>query len=422
MILQQPAELNAQTMLSLEHTTLQPLRIMLIISNLQIGGAQEVVRTLSEYFPEKGHQTVVCTFEDGPLRKEIERSGIPVEILPARKHSIISLPSFIMDMLHIRKAIASKIDKYQINIVQTQLLRGLDFLVLSLRPRKKLLVFWTFHNALFVLRHEHLPRFRWLLGFKRWAHSQLYRWTARWVNGLIVVSDDVKKALQEYVGPLDGKISVIPNSVDIRRYSQAVDRNRIRSDLGLSAEHQVFAIVATFKKQKGHKYLLEATASLIQEHPNIRLLLIGDGELRNELENQVHDLELSRNVMFLGLRTDVPKLLAASDYYILPSLWEGLPVSLVEAMACGLPIIATRVSGTKDVMLHQQTGLLVSPGDAKELGEAILYLLSHPDQAIQMGYAARKRVAENFSAEQQAESYLSIYKRQWFDSGYARIE
>lgn len=418
MIAQQPAKLTVKPVTLRDHITSEPLRIMLLISNLKIGGAQEVVRTLCDYFPQKGYQTVVCTFEDGPLRQEIEANGVPVEILPARKHSVIALPFFFLDMLRVRKSVAEIVDKYQINILQTQLLRSLDFVMLTLRPGRRLLVFWTFHNALFVLRQEHLRRHRWLLGIKRWMHSVLYRVTAHWVNGMIVVSEDVKKALHEYAGPLPGKVSVIPNSVNIKRYNQIIDRDHIREQLGLSSEHQVFAVVATFKKQKGHRYLIESIASLVQEFPNIRLLFIGDGELRNELEAQVETSGLGQHVLFLGLRTDVPKLLAASDYFVLPSLWEGLPVSLIEAMASGLPVIATQVSGTKEVMVHGKTGLLVSPGDVNGLRDAILYFLSHPDQATWMGAAARRRVEEDFSAEKQAEAYLSVFQKQWIDSGY----
>lgn len=413
MIAQQPARFHTTSYTHQDNASSNPLRIMLLISNLKIGGAQEVVRTLCETFPEKGYQTIVCTFEDGPLRKEIERAGIPVVILPARQHSILALPLFLWDMLRIRNAIAEIVDKYQINILQTQLVRGLDFLVLTLRAGRKLLVFWTFHNALFVLRPEHLPRFRWLLGIKRWAHSLLYRWTARWVNGMIVVSEDVKKALHEYAGALHGKVHVIPNSVDIKRYNQEINQKAIRKELGLSPGHQVFAVVATFKKQKGHRYLIEAAASVISQFPDIRLLLIGDGELRDELKAQTQALGLNEHVHFLGLRTDVPKLLGASDYFVLPSLWEGLPVSLIEAMACGLPVIATQVSGTKDVMIHNQTGLLVPPGEVEALKDAMLQLLVHPELAQKMGEAARNRVAENFSADQQADAYLSLYQQQW---------
>lgn len=412
MIAQQPARLNSKVNIHQDKTSSNPLRIMLLISNLKIGGAQEVVRTLCDYFPEKGFKTIVCTFEDGPLRNEIERAGIPVVILPARQHSILALPLFLWDMLRIRNALAKIVDKYQINILQTQLVRGLDFLVLTLRFGRKLVVFWTFHNALFVLRPEHLPRFRWLLGFKRWAHSQLYRWTARWVNGMIVVSEDVKNALHAYAGSLQGKVSVIPNSVDLKRYNQVMDRIAIRNELGLSPEHQVFAVVATFKKQKGHRYLIEAAASVISQFPDIRLLLIGDGELRDELKAQTQALSLNEHVHFLGLRTDVPRLLNASDYFVLPSLWEGLPVSLIEAMAAGLPVIATQVSGTKDVMIHNQTGLLIPPGEIKALKDAMQQFLTHPELAKKMGEAARNRVAESFSAEQQADAYLSLYQHQ----------
>ncbi len=212
---------------------------------------------------------------------------------------------------------------------------------------------------------------------------------------------------------LQGKVSVIPNSVDLKRYNQVMDRKAIRSELGLSPEHQVFAVVATFKKQKGHRYLIEATAAVISQFPDIRLLLIGDGELRDELKAQTQALSLNEHVHFLGLRTDVPKLLGASDYFVLPSLWEGLPVSLIEAMAAGIPVIATQVSGTKDVMIHNQTGLLVPPGEIEALKDAMQQFLTHPEQAKKMGEAARNRVAENFSAEQQADAYLSLYQQQW---------
>jgi glycosyltransferase involved in cell wall biosynthesis len=432
MIAQQPATMNTKTYKHADCTATKPLRILLLISNLKIGGAQEVVRTLCDYFPEKGYQTVVCTFEDGPLRQEIEQAGIPVEILPARKHSVVALPLFFLDMLRIRKAIASIVDRYQINVLQTQMLRSLDFLVLTLRPGRKLLVFWTFHNALFVLRPEHLPRFPWLLGFKRWAHSQLYRWTARWVNGMIVVSDDVKKALHAYAGTLQGKVSVIPNSVNTQRYGATGsnngvanltdERDRIRAELGLTPQQRVFAVVATFKKQKGHRFLIEAAANLIKKFPQICLLFIGDGELREELEIQTKSLGLDEHIRFLGLRSDVPLLLKASDYFVLPSLWEGLPVALIEAMASGLPVIATQVSGTKEVMLHNQTGLLVPPGEVEPLRKAMLYFLLHPDQAREIGSAARRRVIENFSGEQQANAYLSIYQEQWQKFNYPRQE
>ncbi len=356
----------------------EPMRVMLLISNLKIGGAQEIVRTLAEYLPKAGCQVVVATFEDGALRSEIEKLGVPVEMLPRRRHSALAFPLFLVDMLRIRRALLDVVDKYQIQIIQTQLVRGLDFLVLSLRLSRKLLVFWTFHNALFVLRAEHLPRFRALLGVKRWLHSQLYRLSAPQVHGYIAVSEDVKKAVHAYAGPLDKKVTVILNSVDVQRYQQPVDRVSIRQSLAIPIDAPVIAVVATFKEQKGHRYLIEAARTVVDSYADLQILFIGDGELKQDLQTQTRALRLEKNIHFLGLRSDVPSLLGASDIFVLPSLWEGLPMALIEAMASGLPVIATRVSGTNEVMIHEQTGLLVTPGNVEQLREALLRFLANP--------------------------------------------
>jgi len=394
-------------------STSMPTRVLLLVSNLHIGGAQEIVRTLAETLPQAGCQVVVGTFEDGELRREIEKTGVAVEILPSRRHSVLALPLFLLEILRIRRSLLQIVDKYQIQVIQTQLLRSLDFLVLSLRLTRPLLVFWTFHNAQFVLRSEHLPRFRWLLGVKRWLHSLLYRLSAPHVHGYIAVSEDVRKAVHAYAGPLQNKVSVILNSVDVQRYQGAVDRIEIRQQLGVPVQSKLIAVVATFKKQKGHHYLIEAVSALIEKHPELHILFIGDGELKPDLQEMTRKLGLVDHIHFLGLRKDVPALLGASDFFVLPSLWEGLPMALIEAMATGLPVIATQVSGTKDVMLHLETGLLVQPGDAEQLSQAILQILSDPEDAKRMGDAGKSRVTEFFSAENQAQSHVKLYQEQW---------
>lgn len=391
----------------------QRLRVMLLISNLQIGGAQEVVRTLAKEFAAAGCSPVVCAFEDGDLRSEIERLGIPVEILPARRYSITNFPFFIQDMLRIRGALDRLIEKYGINVIQTQLLRSLDFLVLTLRYRKKLLVFWTFHNVRFILREEHLSQSRWLLGPKRWVYRLLYRFSARWVNGYIAVSDDVKNAILQYTGPLRGKLSVILNGVDVDRYQMPVDRTRIRQALGLADNARLAAVVATFKEQKGHRFLIDTLPEILLRFPDLHILFIGEGELGNQLKAQTASLGLQKHIHFLGFRNDIPELLRASDYFVLPSLWEGLPMALIEAMASGLPVIATEVSGTREVMIGGQTGLLVPPGDAGRLKDALICLLSDPAQARSMGAAGHRRIVEQFSAAKQAHEHLALYLKQW---------
>jgi glycosyltransferase involved in cell wall biosynthesis len=385
------------------------LTVMQVIRNLDIGGAQEVVRTLSAYLAEAGCATVVCTFKDGPLRPEIERLGIPVVILPDRRHSIVALPSFIAEMLRMRRTLTDLAKSYGVSVVQTHLLQVLDFLVLSLRLGSDLRVFWTIHNYNFTLRADQLRRHRWLLGPKRFGYRLLYRFAARWVDGFIAVSDEVRTALLEQIGAIDGKIAVISNGVDVRRYGRAADRAALRRRLGVGADAHLMALVGTLKPQKGHRLAIEAAGAVVPRFPRLHMLFVGDGAERAGLEALAAESDVGGHIHFLGSRGDVPELLAACDSFVLPSLWEGLPMALIEAMASGLPVIATEVSGTKQVMLHGETGLLVPPGDATALAEAIERLLSDQVAAAAMGAAGRRRVEAAYSAQRQAEDHVALY-------------
>jgi glycosyltransferase involved in cell wall biosynthesis len=392
------------------------LKVMHLISNLDIGGAQEVVRTLAAYLAEAGCEPVVCTFKDGPLRQEIEQLGIPVEVVPARRYSVVAFPKFVKDMLRLRRILLDLVQKHHVHVVQTHLLRVLDFLVLTLRDKTNTpLIFWTAHNTNEELQEHQLPRFKWLLKPKRLGYRLLYRLTARSVNGFIAVADGVKTELLKTIGPIEDKITVICNGVDVKRYQRAVDRVAIRRKLGLPEQAHLIAVVGTLKRQKGHSYLIEAASSLVSEYLELHILFIGDGDLSEELQAQTRAAGLDQHIHFLGSRYDVPDLLAASDYFVLPSLWEGLPMALIEAMASGLPIVATDVSGTRQVLTHGETGFVVPPGDAQRLKEAIHYLLSDPPQARALGAAAQRRI-EDFSAQKQAQEHIALYHREWIRS------
>lgn len=380
------------------------LNVMQVIGNLHIGGAQEVVRTLVEYLASNGCQLIVCTFIDGPVRQDIEQLGVKVVVLP-RRHRVMAFPLFFVDIIRIWKLLARLISEHKIDIVQTHLFDlSTNSLMLLLPYTTDLrLLFWTVHNVDFGPAGSHLSK------SKRYLYRSLYRLASRTTSGFIAVSDKVKKAMLETVDSIEDSITVICNGVDVKRYGHAVDKSWVRSELGLETNAHVAAVVGTLKKQKGHQYLIEAAASIVRQCPNWHLLVIGDGELREELQAQSERLGLGKHIHFLGNRGDVPDLLAASDLFVLPSLWEGLPMALIEAMASGLPIVATEVSGTVQVMVSGETGILVSPGDAQKLTEAILRLVSDPEQALAMGVAARCRVEEEFSAQKQALEHLALY-------------
>lgn len=387
------------------------LNVLQIIDDLEIGGAQEVVRTLVEYQASDTCKPIVCTFKDGPLRQNIQELGITVEVLPGRNYSILAFPFFVLDMIRIWKSLAKLINKYDVHVVQTHLLKSLDFLVLLLLYTTRLrVVLWTFHNSSFELTADKLPRFKWLLKAKNYSHRLLYKNASRLVSGFIAVSDKVEKAMVQTIGPIQNKITVICNGVDVKRYQKPVDKAQVRSQLGLKTDAQLIATVATLKEQKGHCYLVQALASIAPRYPDLHALFIGDGELKEQLQAQVQSLNLGAQVHFLGNRSDVPELLAASDLFVLPSLWEGLPMALLEAMATGLPIVATEVSGTVQTMIPGETGILTPPGDSQQLAQAIEQLISDPAQAQRLSTAARQRVEAEFSAQKQADEHLALYQ------------
>ena len=384
--------------------------VMQLILNLKVGGAQEVVRTLVDYLAAGDCVPAVCTFQDGPLRQDIEQLGIKVKVLPPRRYSIVAFPLFIFDMIRIWWSLARLVREYDIDVIQTHLLTSLDFLILILRYTTRLrVVLWTFHSANFVLTRAELPKYKWLFKPKKHAYHLLYRLASPLVNGFIAVSDEVKEAMVKVIGPIQDRITVICNGVDVKRYEQPVGKAKVQGQLGLDTSAHLIAVVATLTAPKGHRCMVEAMATIVPQYLDVHALFIGDGELREELQAQVARFNLCKHIHFLGNRKDIPELLAASELFVLPSLWEGLSMALLEAMAAGKPIVATAVSGTTQVMLPGATGLIVPPHDSQALAEAIIQLLSDPAQAQAMGQAAKRHVEAHYSAQKQADEYLALY-------------
>jgi glycosyltransferase involved in cell wall biosynthesis len=385
------------------------LNVMQLILNLERAGAQEVVRTLAEYLQNNGCTVTICTFQDGPVRFEIEKLGVKVEVLNRPRYSIMFLPMFLAEMRRIRQELARLIETYQIDVAQTHILEALDFLVLSLRHDTNLrVVLWTMQNAEFLPTHKH-----WLLRPKRLVYRLLYRLLASRVDGFIAVSDEVRESIVKQIGPIQDKVFTTCNAVNLKPFERPGDKTALCRQLGLKAEARshLIATVGRLTEQKGHCYLIDAATTVVSAYPDAHFLFIGDGESKDELQQQVQQARLSANVHFLGIRDDVPDLLAAVDLFVLPSLWEGLSVALLEAMAAGKPIVATAVSGTVQAMTHGQTGLVVPPRDSQALANAIVQLLSKPAQAQAMGRAAKQHVTINYSAQKQANEHLALYRQ-----------
>ena len=389
----------------------EPLTAVQVISNLDPGGAQEVVRTLARFLPDAGCRPIVVTLRDGSLRREIELLGVPVVVMQGRRHSVLALPFAIAEMLRIRRELRRVIRQYRASIVQTHLLRALDFLVFTLKFDGSVgQVYWTLHNARLDLRRDQVPGNRWLLQPKRIVHRMLYRAASRGIDGLVAVAAEVGESARKAYHPPAGKLVVIPNGVDLDRYGHATNGKSLRDDLSVPHKARILIVVAKLYVQKGHSVLLDSLKTILPNVPDLHVVIVGDGPEREYLAAASAAMPGGSRIHFMGSRSDVPDLLAASDLFVLPSLWEGLPIALLEAMASALPVVATDVSGSRDVVVDGESGLLVAPGDSRALAAAISRLLADSTWARAMGARARERVARHFSARMTAERHVAMYR------------
>jgi glycosyltransferase involved in cell wall biosynthesis len=379
--------------------------VMLLTPNLDIGGAQETVLSLAKYLPRKGVAVVVCTFRDGDLRSEIEEQGVPVEIVGDRRHSVLALPWFLLEMRRRRNDLLGLCERHGVSVVQTQGLGSLDFLAMTLA--NKVQVWWTIQNAAFQLRKEQVTRFPWLFRAKRLAHRILYFLGHSVIDGVIAVSGETSESYSAY-SRRRSKVFIVHNAVDTEMYPAEIDRGAIRDELGVEDNDRLGIVVATFKRQKGHEYLVAAVDRVAESLPHLKMALVGDGDLRPKIEAMVAELGLTDRFLFLGSRRDVPELLAASDMFVLSSLWEGLSVALLEAMASEVPVIATDVSGTRSLVIDGETGTLVAPGDADALAAALLSAESDESSGAR-ARRARELVTASYSAASQAGRLVDIF-------------
>lgn len=224
----------------------------------------------------------------------------------------------------------------------------------------------------------------------------------------IAVSDEVAEWLKRACGLQ--QCQVIPNGIPIDSYRRRVaSRMAWRTQHGLSDEDVVFVCVARLEKQKNHAMLLEGFARALRLERRAHLLLVGDGSCRTALELRARELRLQTKVRFLGQRADVPQILGAADVFVLASHNEGNPLSLMEAMAAGLPVVATAVGGVPELIVDQKSGLLVKPGDCEGLASAMLRLFRNAEMRHAMAACSTEQADRAFSASRMAAGYMDAY-------------
>ena len=367
----------------------RPVKILLITHDLNIGGLQRVVTDIAlNLAPTRYAVGVLALREGGPFEKDLLEAGIPVYKLPVSQGRVDYFAFWKIRQLIVK--LAPDI----IHTHNTQpFIEGTLAAMLAGRP----VVVHTDHGRQFPDKR----RYMWM----EWLASKA-------VAGIISVSNDNKASLVKHEHISADKISVIPNGIDNKKYQPKVNGRLKRAALGLEPDAwPVLGWCGRMSPEKGLSVLLRSLPDVVRQYPRVRLLLMGDGTLRKELEDQAEQEGVASHVRFLGARADVPEVLQLLDLFVLPSLREGLPLVLLEAMAAGIPIVATDVGGNHQAVTDGVTGYLVPSENPAALARAINQLLDDDTTRRRFSSEAQRRFAEQFTISRMVERYDEVYRQ-----------
>lgn len=359
---------------------------MYVAHTFEVGGAEDMVLSLVRHLPGRFEPMVCAIHALGPIGLEIQAAGIPVAVLGLNPG--LRRP---WDVARIRRFFRETEPQIVHTFLLTASLYGRLAAILARVP----IVIGTEVNVYQRKRHRHAL-----------AERLLMAGTAR----VVVSAESVRDYYIRQVHADPAKVDVIYNTVDRSLLHATTARHDVRGSVGIPPGVPVAGVIARLTEQKGHVYLLEAlaqTAALERVH----LIVAGEGNLDDSLRKRSQSLGISSRVHFVGVRRDIGNLLNAIDVFVLPSVWEGLPLALVSAMAAGVPVVATAVAGVPEVVKHGRTGLLVPPGDAAELGRAVARLISDPALGRRLADAARAEVLPRFCVDSYVASVAGLYDR-----------
>jgi glycosyltransferase involved in cell wall biosynthesis len=366
-------------------STADRIRIVYMAHAFMVGGAEEMVLNLVRRLPARFAPMVCCTHHAGPIGEELRATGVPFTVLDVN-------PGWR------RPAAIGGIRRYlraaRPHIVHTFLLTASVYGRLAAILERVPIVIGTEVNIYERKRAHHVL-----------AERMLMAGTDRVIASASSVRDFYIK--QVHADPR--KVDVIYNAVDFGQAEPTETRRAMREALGIPPDALVAGTIGRLTEQKGHRYLLDAIAA--PELAAIHLLVVGGGELLDDLVRRTRASGTSDRVHFAGARRDLGNLLGAMDVFVMPSLWEGLPLSLVLAMGAGLPVVATSVAGMPEVIDDGRTGVLVPPGDSAALASALARLFNQPRSRARMAHDGRQAVLPRFGVDQYVNSVVALYDR-----------
>ncbi|HNT78218.1 MAG TPA: glycosyltransferase [Anaerolineae bacterium] len=379
------------------------LKILLLNTQMEAAGAQKAMLTLARGLQQRGHTVTVATMYDKaeyvPLFRQ--QYGVNIVDLQMKPSKQVSKIKKVVAVLKGVRRLMRLMQQEKFDVLQTfshysNILGPLLAYISGVRVRVS--------SQRMSLKGS--PR--WLLLLDRWMVNSFL------VNKMVSVSEGTRRFSIEVQKMRPEKLLTIHNSIDLDRFSPVAKDSRhltqLRQDLGLPEHALVVIVVARLHVQKGHRFLIESLPSIHRTFPRAHFLFVGEGELRQDLEDRVKQTGVEEIVHFLGMRQDIPELLTLSDLFVLPSLWEGLPNSVLEAMAMGTPVIATNVDGCPEVIRDGETGTLIPAEDSAALAQAIIRLLGDAVMRQQFAQAGQRWVVENFSEEKNISAFEQLYE------------
>ncbi|MFA5362678.1 MAG: glycosyltransferase family 4 protein [Candidatus Omnitrophota bacterium] len=364
------------------------MNILFLTTHLNIGGISSYILSLSAGLRKRGHSLFVAS-SGGELEGSLQAEGVICLRIPINTKSEINLPKLIRSCRILRPFIA----EHTIGLLHshTRVTQVLGCL---------------------AGRYSRIPHVSTCHGFFKNRLSR--RMFPCWGERVIAVSGSVQEHLAHDFC-LDVKmIRLVYNGIDADRFAPCAalspeKKTEKKKAAGLP-ESPVVGIVARLSDVKGHRFLIEAMSIAVKKIPAAHLLIVGDGKMRADLKSLVASLGIQKNVSFVPSVQDTVTLLSCMDVFVMPSLKEGLGLSLMEAMACGLPVIGSDIGGIRNLIRDHENGLLVNPEDSHALSEAILVLLADKVKAALLGKNAKDFINREFSLEKMAEQTEAVYR------------
>jgi len=356
-------------------------------------GAEVQVATVASFLVERPDlELTAVLLNEGPLARELRRLGVPVTVIDEHQNSAIRILISLTRWLR----------NHPVHVVHTHRYKDTVLGAIAAKLAGVPCVVRTVHG-----RREPLKGWEWA---KFRMYEALERLALRcFADRVIAVSRRMAASLGES-GYKPGTVVHIHNGVDLRKVRPMRARDHIRQELGIGPGTPLIGTAGRLSPVKGHVYFLRADKLILQKQHEARFLIVGDGPLHRELALSAMELGIDHACVFVGPRTDVYDLVAAMDIFVLPSLDEGIPMALLEAMALGRPVVATCVGGVPEVVAHRMTGLLVNPRDERALAEACLELALDTGWAQTLSARARRIVEEAFSHEQSGLALVNTYR------------